>query len=272
MAAVRARKLKQLFESHLPGVLVDDVELLIEVYTEATEEAGAECFEASVLATCLLDLCIDGGPEDPDAAAADLADALNEGFSLAGGAGPARFNVGDTTWAILSEDGEYHEAVVVSVEGGGEDGGEDGGGGAAAAGLVTVRFPDFGVERTLMASQVVPSDTADAVDGDDDGNGGSGACQMCSRDCAELTIHHMIPRSEHTRYMRKGHSMARLKGPENFAMICRPCHNTVHRLASNKVLADTMYTVELINANPQVQRWVAFASTKTMHKLSGKCR
>ena len=71
-------------------------------------------------------------------------------------------------------------------------------------------------------------------------NGGSGACQVkkkkvCFRDCAELTIHHMIPRLEYARYMRKGYSEARLKGAEIFAMICRPCHNTVHRLASNDI-------------------------------------
>ena len=64
-----------------------------------------------------------------------------------------------------------------------------------------------------------------------------------------LQIHHMIPRSEHTRYMSKGYSHAFLKGvtnqgtaeeSTNLAMICRPCHNMVHKVATNKVLADTM--------------------------------
>lgn len=267
--AKRDRMMKALFAEHFPSIASDDIELLIEVFSEATEEAGNSSLDSQVLANCLLELCLEGSPEDPDAAAADLVDELNHKFSIDVEVPnmALEFRDGDGVWAVLAEDGDYHEATVISttIADGNCDAVDE------SEPSITVRFADFGIERTLGASQVVLM-ASDSDDGDDDELWQSGACEMCRRDCTKLTIHHMIPRSEHARFLKKGYTVAELKGPKNFAMICRPCHNTVHRVASNKVLADTMYTIDLINAHPAVQKWVAFASTKTIHKLSGKCR
>lgn len=242
----RARKLQALFQSHLPTVSADDVEILIEVFTSAIEDDDdVDGFDAETLATSILDLCLE--VEDPDTIAVDLAEELNAKFSLNAGESAAVFSAGDSAWAVLEEDAEYHEVTVL--------------GAGDTAETVRVLFEKFGVERTLDADQVVSAE-------DGGGDGDTGLCEMCRRD-AVLTIHHMIPRSEHTRYLHKGYSHAFLKGitnqgvseeATNIAMICRPCHNMVHRVATNKVLAETMHTVELILEHPNIATWVKYAA------------
>jgi hypothetical protein len=92
-----------------------------------------------------------------------------------------------------------------------------------------------------------------------------GLCEMCKRD-TRITDHHLIPRSEHSRFVKRGLKMNFLKGKENIAEICRPCHNAVHRFASNKELADRYDTVEKLMAEPDIQRWVEWVSTQTPAK------
>lgn len=82
------------------------------------------------------------------------------------------------------------------------------------------------------------------------------ACEMCERDWITLTYHHLIPRSVHSKVLKRGwhpeHSLS------NVAWICRACHSFVHRMASNEELARQYFTVELILKRDDVQRFAAW--------------
>ena len=82
---------------------------------------------------------------------------------------------------------------------------------------------------------------------------------MCAR-TTRLTAHHLIPKSEHPRFVRRGRPSAWLLGPGNIALLCRPCHTACHRAEPNARLADAYHTVALLLAHPKVAAWVAFAA------------
>lgn len=159
--------------------------------------------------------------------------------------------------AVLDEDGEFHTAVVKAVA----SVSADVIGTATTEQTVTVAFDEFGgMERVVTPSSVlVLSDENTA------GETTEGTCEMCHR-ATKVTDHHLIPRSEHSRFVKRGYKMSFLKGRENIAEICRPCHNTVHRFASNKELADKYETTEKLLAEEPIQKWVEWVSTQSHGK------
>ncbi len=52
-----------------------------------------------------------------------------------------------------------------------------------------------------------------------------------------------LRRDVHAAWRKKGATFEQLQAG---AMICRSCHNAVHRLADNKTLAAKFYTVDLL--------------------------
>ena len=44
------------------------------------------------------------------------------------------------------------------------------------------------------------------------------------------------------------------------AILCRFCHSTVHRFAPNAALAERFNTLEKLQAQPAIERFVAYAS------------
>jgi len=79
------------------------------------------------------------------------------------------------------------------------------------------------------------------------GEGGSdgsdteeGVCEMCGRETA-LTKHHLIPRDVHKDMRKRGLSSDELQVG---AMVCRPCHNAIHRNFDNKTLATQYNSVD----------------------------
>jgi len=77
-------------------------------------------------------------------------------------------------------------------------------------------------------------------------------CEICERE-VPLTYHHLIPREVHKKALKRGwHPEWMLN---SVAWLCRPCHSTVHRLASNEVLARELYTVEKLLGMEEVERW-----------------
>eukprot|EP00041_Stephanoeca_diplocostata_P014856 m.280848 g.280848 ORF g.280848 m.280848 type:complete len:188 (-) comp19829_c5_seq9:76-639(-) len=112
----------------------------------------------------------------------------------------------------------------------------------------------------IAANEIVVLDDLDDTSGD--GGLEQGVCEMCRREM-KVTGHHLIPKSEHSRFVKKGYKASFLKGSENIANICRACHNMVHRLASNKELADTYNTVEKIMECAFILRWVEYIATQT---------
>ncbi|CAZ83723.1 unnamed protein product [Tuber melanosporum] len=78
------------------------------------------------------------------------------------------------------------------------------------------------------------------------------ACEICERVGVGITYHHLIPKSTHAKVIkRKWHPEVML---DSVAWLCRPCHSTVHRCASNEVLAREYYTVALLLEREDIQR------------------
>jgi len=84
-------------------------------------------------------------------------------------------------------------------------------------------------------------------------------CQLCR--CARpLTFHHLIPRKMHRRkHFRIHYSREQLNGG---IMICRYCHSAVHRLYDEMTLAKQFYSLELLLADPAVQRHIGWVVKK----------
>jgi len=82
-------------------------------------------------------------------------------------------------------------------------------------------------------------------------------CEICER-TVPLTYHHLIPRSTHTKVLKKGwHPEYMLN---SVAWLCRQCHSAVHHVASNEDLARYFHTVELLLEREDIQKWRRYAS------------
>lgn len=68
-------------------------------------------------------------------------------------------------------------------------------------------------------------------------------CALCEREVAQLTDHHLVPRSE---------------GGTETVPLCHPCHKSVHAFFSNKALARLHPTVEALRAAPEMERYLAW--------------
>ena len=71
-------------------------------------------------------------------------------------------------------------------------------------------------------------------------------CALCEREVDRVTVHHLIPRA------RGGNH-----GPT--ARMCPTCHRQVHAMFSETTLAEELYSVNLLRANPRVAsflRWM----------------
>lgn len=73
-----------------------------------------------------------------------------------------------------------------------------------------------------------------------------GRCALCERIVERFTVHHLVPRA------RGGNH-----GPT--ARLCPTCHRQVHAMFSVTTLAEELYSVQLLRANPRVAaflRWI----------------
>jgi formate-dependent nitrite reductase cytochrome c552 subunit len=85
-------------------------------------------------------------------------------------------------------------------------------------------------------------------------------CELCRR-ASPLTRHHLIPRSLHDKtYVQK-----RFDREERITAtlwVCRPCHNTIHRLFEEKQLALTFNTREALMSDERLRTFVDWLSRK----------
>ncbi|QIX00527.1 hypothetical protein AMS68_006044 [Peltaster fructicola] len=83
-------------------------------------------------------------------------------------------------------------------------------------------------------------------------------CEICYRTQLPLTYHHLIPRGVHEKVVKRGwHAEWELN---KVAWLCRACHSFVHRIATNEELAKSLYSIELLLAREDVQKWAIWAS------------
>lgn len=163
--------------------------------------------------------------------------------------------VGDPVWAFLPEDQEWHPAVVDDI---------------LPSGRLKLIFIEYGKPQEAKQEEVrALTEVAD------EGDAGEGECEMCERDL-KLTFHHLIPKDKHPTYLGKRLPNGVEGEPTRSflnsygLMICRQCHNTVHSIASNEVLAIEYNSLQKLLTHPVIQRWIEFA--KRRKASSGKSR
>ena len=171
---------------------------------------------------------------------------------------------------MLVEDGEWHQAIVESTEAG--VGASSISSRQTAGGTVLVRFIEWGKVQRTAARDVTR--LASVVDDDEEGDSGGRLrgcdCEICGR-MTKLTFHHLVPKETHHRYVGKCLPEGLLDAVPDAeptriflnsygAMLCRPCHSTVHKFAPNGVLAQRFFTLERLLAQEPIQRWAKFAA------------
>ena len=86
-------------------------------------------------------------------------------------------------------------------------------------------------------------------------------CELCGRSVTVLTRHHLIPRTRHTN-KRNQRAFDRADVKRRIARFCRPCHNHVHALFTEKTLEREFNTLKALAAHPDVARFVVWIRTK----------
>lgn len=83
------------------------------------------------------------------------------------------------------------------------------------------------------------------------------ACELCQRSGLKLTRHHLIPRKRH----RRRSALVRFDRDEmchRIALLCQPCHSTVHATLSEKELEAAFHTLDALAGHPEIQKFVAW--------------
>jgi hypothetical protein len=86
-------------------------------------------------------------------------------------------------------------------------------------------------------------------------------CELCKRQVSVLTRHHLIPRTRHSN-KRNQRDFARADVKKRIAWLCRPCHNHVHALLTEKALEREFNTIESLASHPEVARFVTWIRKK----------
>ena len=85
-------------------------------------------------------------------------------------------------------------------------------------------------------------------------------CELCLRQ-APLTRHHLIPKALHGKtYIRK--RFPREERITATLWVCRPCHNQIHRLFTEKELALSFNSRDALLADPRLRTFVDWLSAK----------
>ncbi|KAF2399867.1 hypothetical protein EJ06DRAFT_562128 [Trichodelitschia bisporula] len=83
------------------------------------------------------------------------------------------------------------------------------------------------------------------------------ACELCDRSWIPLTYHHLIPRSTHSKAIKRGWAAGEWE-LNKVAWLCGACHRFVHRCASNEDLARDWSSVEKLQHREDVQEFTAW--------------
>ncbi|NMF85123.1 hypothetical protein [Nodosilinea sp. P-1105] len=82
-------------------------------------------------------------------------------------------------------------------------------------------------------------------------------CQLCDRAVADLTEHHLIP---------KQYTKRRNQEPGATVLLCHPCHKQIHTLFDNQRLARELNTLEQLQAEPQLQKFLGWIRKQRLDK------
>jgi len=83
------------------------------------------------------------------------------------------------------------------------------------------------------------------------------SCELCQRPMP-LTAHHLYPRSEHTRLLKRT-ELTKYELHHTIAWLCRPCHSAVHGMIDAGTLAREYASVDALRGHEGVGKWVKWA-------------
>ena len=89
-------------------------------------------------------------------------------------------------------------------------------------------------------------------------------CELCGRAVSLLTRHHLIPRTRHAN-KRNQREFDRAEVKQRIAWLCKPCHDHVHALFTEKMLEREFNTLESLAMQPEVAKFVAWIQKKPAH-------
>ena len=72
-------------------------------------------------------------------------------------------------------------------------------------------------------------------------------CALCGRSVGRVSKHHLVPKSE-----------GKPEGGTLIALLCAPCHKTLHSFFTNRTLAKDKCTVEALKQDPAIRRYLAW--------------
>jgi len=76
-----------------------------------------------------------------------------------------------------------------------------------------------------------------------------------------LTRHHLIPRTRHNnKRIRRNYTREDLV--TRIIQVCRPCHNHIHAVFSEKQLADDYNELVKLSSHPEIARFVSWIRDK----------
>lgn len=86
------------------------------------------------------------------------------------------------------------------------------------------------------------------------------SCELCSRAGVTLTRHHLIPRTRHSNQRTRRDSSR--EDRQQVILLCRPCHNQIHSLFTEKELERDFNTLARLAGQPEVARFVEWIRDK----------
>lgn len=91
------------------------------------------------------------------------------------------------------------------------------------------------------------------------------ACELCQRSGLPLTKHHLIPRKRH----RRRSALVRFEREEmnsRIAMLCRPCHSTVHAHLTEQQLEAAYNTLDALAQHPEIAKFVSWVGKQPVDR------
>ncbi len=88
-------------------------------------------------------------------------------------------------------------------------------------------------------------------------------CELCRREMEKLTIHHLIPRQ---------YSKRKKIDIGDTVNICSPCHRQIHSLFNNKILAQELNTIQALEDEPKMKKFLSWVKKQKPNKRIIVCR
>jgi hypothetical protein len=89
-----------------------------------------------------------------------------------------------------------------------------------------------------------------------------GTCDLCKRREVDVTRHHLIPRTTHKN--KKTKKETKFEDRIKTVPLCRPCHNQIHHIFTEKELERQWNTVEHLLTHPEVIKFVTWISKRAV--------